>query len=286
MTELVVFASGFALAWAVTELMPKGVWRHLAVRNYRGLVLTSGLGISLAIAALVPGFISSISAAFQGEHGLVAGLAFEGGCALVFLAGLIDDLVGKGPRGLRAHLVAAAKGRFTTGSLKIALIVGAAALIVFTGPMGTQRMVAGMVLMPAFANLWNGLDVVPGRAAKSFVVGAWVTATFATSVSHLLLRMLGAAVFVGWLDLRERGMLGDSGANLLGFALAVSLYRILSPPVLIGLAVVGLALNVLAETFTLSRIIDATPPLRWFDLLGRLRLDQEDPASREDSSIE
>jgi hypothetical protein len=28
-------------------------------------------------------------------------------------------------------------------------------------------------------------------------------------------------------------------------------------------------LNVLADTVTLSRVIDAVPPLRWFDRLGR-----------------
>jgi UDP-GlcNAc:undecaprenyl-phosphate/decaprenyl-phosphate GlcNAc-1-phosphate transferase len=286
MKELYIFAGGFALAWAATELMPKVVWRRLAVKNYRGLVLTSGLGISLAIASLAPGFVASISAAVQGQHGFARSLAFEGGCALVFLAGLIDDLVGQRPRGLRAHLAAALKGRLTTGTLKIAVIVGAAALVVLTGPRGTDRMVAGMVLIPAFANLWNGFDVAPGRAAKFFVLGAWVTVTFAAHVSHLLLRMLGATVFLGWLDLRERGMLGDSGANLLGFALAVSLYGVLSPPALIALAVLGVVLNLLAETVTFSRIIAHAPPLRWFDQLGRVRLEGANGRSREDSSIE
>jgi hypothetical protein len=35
-------------------------------------------------------------------------------------------------------------------------------------------------------------------------------------------------------------------------------------------AAVAVALNVLAEILTLSRLIDAVAPLRWFDRLGRV----------------
>jgi UDP-GlcNAc:undecaprenyl-phosphate/decaprenyl-phosphate GlcNAc-1-phosphate transferase len=208
-------------------------------------------------------------------------------CLLVFLAGLIDDLIGHGPRGIRAHIGAALRGRLTTGALKIVVILGAAALVASVGVAREPiRILAGIVLMAAFANLWNGLDVAPGRAAKFFVLGAWITATFALFVDSLLLRMLGATVFLGWLDLRERGMLGDSGSNLLGFGLAGSLYGIVSTPVLVGLAALGVGLNLLAETVTLSTIIRSVRPLRWFDSLGRLHLDEPGNQVREDSSLE
>jgi hypothetical protein len=36
----------------------------------------------------------------------------------------------------------------------------------------------------------------------------------------------------------------------------------------VAAAATGVGLNVLAETVTLSRAIDATPPLRWYDRLG------------------
>jgi hypothetical protein len=175
----------------------------------------------------------------------------------------------------------------TTGILKVVLILGAAALVAVAGGQGEAlRLVGGIVLMSAFANLWNGLDVAPGRAAKSFVIAAWVTATFALSVNLFLLRMLGATVFLGWLDLRERGMLGDSGSNLLGFGLAGSIYGIASTRTVIVLAAVGVGLNLLAETWTLSRIIRSVPPLRWFDDLGRLHLEEPGSEIREDSAIE
>jgi hypothetical protein len=65
-------------------------------------------------------------------------------------------------------------------------------------------------------------------------------------------------------------MLGDSGANLLGFMAGAEIVRRLPEVWLIPAVVVVVGLNVLAETVTFSRTIDAIPPLRWFDRLGRL----------------
>ena len=89
-------------------------------------------------------------------------------------------------------------------------------------------------------------------------------------VKAFLLVCAGAATAVLVPDLRERGMLGDSGANLLGFLAGAEIVRRLPEPWLIGAVLVVVGLNVLAETVTFTRTIDAFPPLRWFDRLGRL----------------
>ncbi len=82
---------------------------------------------------------------------------------------------------------------------------------------------------------------------------------------------LGATAALLPFDLRERAMLGDSGANVLGFVLGVELYgRLSTPRLAVSLAAV-LALHLVADTVTFSRIIRAVPPLRWFDGLGRIR---------------
>jgi hypothetical protein len=85
-----------------------------------------------------------------------------------------------------------------------------------------------------------------------------------------LLVCTGAAAAILGPDLRERGMLGDSGANLLGFLAGAEIVRRLPEVWLIPAALVVIGLNVLAETVTFTRTIDAIPPLRWFDRLGRL----------------
>jgi hypothetical protein len=103
---------------------------------------------------------------------------------------------------------------------------------------------------------------------KGFLVVAVVL--LLVDVRAFLLVCAGAALAVLWPDLRERGMLGDSGANLLGFLAGAEIVRRLPEawlPVAVGVVV---ALNLLAETVTFSRTIEWAPPLAWFDRLGRL----------------
>jgi hypothetical protein len=65
-------------------------------------------------------------------------------------------------------------------------------------------------------------------------------------------------------------MLGDGGANLLGFTIGLGLYLVLGDAWVVVAAAIAVAINAVAETATLSWVIDAVPPLRWFDALGRL----------------
>ncbi len=91
---------------------------------------------------------------------------------------------------------------------------------------------------------------------------------------------LGASAALLPFDLSERGMLGDAGSNLFGFVVGVGLFQ--------GLPTWGLALALAAilavhwasETVTLSRIIESTPPLEWYDRLGRS--DAASPGDRGD----
>jgi len=68
----------------------------------------------------------------------------------------------------------------------------------------------------------------------------------------------------------ERAVLGDGGSNLLGFAAGLGMYLVLADAGVWLAAGSAVVLNVLADTVTLSRLIEGTPPLRWFDTLGRL----------------
>ena len=64
-------------------------------------------------------------------------------------------------------------------------------------------------------------------------------------------------------------MLGDAGSNPLGLLAGLGLAVSLPTPWLVAAAVAAVLLQVAAETVTISRVVDAVPPLRWFDRLGR-----------------
>ena len=242
--------------------MTKG---RLLVVNHRGVDVPATLGF-----ALLAGGAASTVAVAVADHVVSAGWITATGAALVFAAGMVDDLMPGGPRGIRAHIRAIAQGHVSSGIVKLVVVTAVAVVTVASsgGRPGWVR-IAGVLLLAACANLWNGLDVRPGRAlmfaylaAPAFGACPWAAAPFVPGVGL-------AAVLVLPLDAGERAMLGDAGANLLGFTVGVALYGALTDAQVVAGALVAIALNVLAETVTFSRVIDAVPPLRWFDRIGR-----------------
>lgn len=237
------------------------------VPNHRGRPVPRLLGVGIVPAALV-----STAAALAAGRSTPAGWSALGGCLLVFAAGLVDDLSPIGPRGLRAHLRALASGHMTTGILK--LVVTVASAVVVTASLrrgGGWGAASAAVLIAGCTNVWNGLDVRPGRAIKWYLVVVGIVLALRTRVDVPASAGLWLA---GWIalpfDLRERAMLGDAGANLFGFAAGVQLASSLPAWALGPAALLAIALNVVADTFTFSRGIEAVPPLRWFDRLGRI----------------
>jgi UDP-N-acetylmuramyl pentapeptide phosphotransferase/UDP-N-acetylglucosamine-1-phosphate transferase len=225
--------------------------------NHRGRSLPVSLGWALALGVAATALIVGQQVRAIGLRESQAGELIA--AAIVFLAGVVDDGFGGEARGLRGHLRALAAGRVTTGAVKLVAALLAAAITVSWTP--REHLWANVLALVAIAgctNVWNGLDVAPGRAAKGFLVVAVVL--LAVDVRAFLLICTGAAA----------AMLGDSGANLLGFLAGAEIVRRLPEPWLPVAAAVVVALNLLAETVTFSRTIEAIPPLRWFDHLGRL----------------
>jgi UDP-N-acetylmuramyl pentapeptide phosphotransferase/UDP-N-acetylglucosamine-1-phosphate transferase len=257
--------TGAALAAASLAVSPE----RLVRTNHAGRKVPAVLGV-----ALVGGTaIGAIAASFAGEE---AGLdrvevaALLGAVALA-LVGLVDDLAGGEERGFREHLGSAVRLRPTTGILKLVAGVAGAVVVAVLAGGGPLRVVTTAVLVAACTNLWNALDVVPGRSLKWGIVILLVALPRAWlgGGGEVQGAALGAAVAILPFDLLERGMLGDVGSNPLGFLVGVALAAALPTPGIVVAAAVAVALQVAAETVTISRLIEATPPLRWLDGLGR-----------------
>jgi UDP-GlcNAc:undecaprenyl-phosphate/decaprenyl-phosphate GlcNAc-1-phosphate transferase len=239
---------------------------RLTVANHRGVPVPRTLGIVLAASAWIATFVAAgLGAAGPAAWGTL------GGCLLVFAAGLVDDLAPGGPRGLREHANALAEGRVTTGIVKLIVAVGAAAVVIALEPPRPWWVrLAGIALVASSTNLWNGLDVRPGRSLKAFLpFGVAFVLLGDIARAPAILGIAIGALVVLWHDLRERAMLGDGGATLLGFAAGLASYLLLPGWAVPVAAIAAVALNVVGETATLSQVIDAVPALRWVDRLGR-----------------
>jgi hypothetical protein len=279
------------------------------VRNYRGLRVSTGLGLVWlfwAVAVLTFAFVALV----LNNSGVAPGTGMLGWwlwwtvpvllVIVSFTFGLVDDVYGdSSAKGFRGHIRALLGGGLTTGGLKVIGIGIAAGLAAVFGRLDTAPLEGAFewrwvvswalatVTIALAANLVNLTDLRPGRALKTycFLIAACMPAlAFAaatrqaeagalegwTPVAVSLLLALGPVIAAWRYDLGERGMLGDAGSNAMG-ALAGFLIAVNLPLWGLGVAAaVLLALNVASERVSFSKVIEGNRFLRWIDGLGRL----------------
>lgn len=269
-----------AIALGVAALVALAVARvattrpppYLMRENHAGRRVPVILGIPLGIGFVGGSFFGAAAASFGSDQAPVAiGMATGLVVLVLTFVGALDDRFGAGARGFGGHLRSLARGRPTTGILKLAVGAALAVLTALHLADDAVRITGVAVLLATCTNVWNALDVRPGRALKwaAVVLVPVVGAAWSRPSAPVLAAALGAVAALLAFDLRERGMLGDAGSNPLGFLVGLGLAVVLPTPWVVVAAAGALALQVAAETVTISRLIDAVPPLRWFDRLGR-----------------
>jgi hypothetical protein len=209
----------------------------------------------------------------------VAGLALTAGLSrwLVFLCGvgylgLLDDLAGGAPRGVRGHGLAVARGELSTGALKAVGTAGLAAYAVAGTDADGVLFLAQVLVLALAAHLGNLLDTRPGRPEKVLALSVAVVCLASWSLGPLepIAALLPAVAVCAWLTLSERAMLGDTGASLIGGMIGVLLVTTLSPlGIAIALAAL-IAISLYGEFRSLTAAIERVPPLQRLDSLGRV----------------
>lgn len=239
--------------------------------NYRQAEIPCPLGLlvlAAALAALVP--LALLAGLFDADTLDIAGLFLVLGVAVL---GLADDAYAGASRGLRGHGAAAAGGAFGTGALKAVGTLGLALTwSAVTQPDVPRFLLAAAVIVLA-TNLFNLIDLRPGRSVKAFLLlGAALTLGSLDTDPLLQLGLWSGPILVaGVLDLRERGMLGDTGSNVTGVVAGLWLALTLSTA---GLAVAAGALVLVTaygEFRSINSLVEGTPGLRHLDSLGRLQ---------------
>ena len=276
-----------------------GTWTRT---NHRGEPVTLVEGPALALAAIAAPALSG-----GPSPRLRAAMAVAGTGAAAF--GGYDDLAGDGDRrGFRGHLGALAQGQVTTGAVKLGGIggTGLMAAAMLGGAPADVAINAGLVA--GGANLLNLFDLRPGRAIKVALASGTLLAAAAPAghgagtrqangpgagrrpvdgqeaysrrgpdqeagtrqgAVQAVAAPLGAALALLGEDLGERAMLGDAGANALGALLGVAAAASLPRPARVALLAGIAGLTAASEKVSFTAVIERTPALRWFDMLGR-----------------
>lgn len=280
-------------------LLVVGVFGHvlaapsLARTNFRGEPIATAAGLAAILTVLIVEAVVMVSSSVS--PALDDRLSVGSRIATVVVAlglgglGLLDDLVGdRSTRGVRGHLGALLRGKPTTGSWK--LVGGGAVALIAVGldpdlHDEPARLLLAGALVALGANLGNLFDLAPGRTTKVATLTALPLVITAgagelvaplddgvVSITWAPLVVLGAAWALLPGELGERHMLGDTGANVVGGAVALLAALVLGTAAQVAVVVVLVILTLASERVSFSRVIASTPPLRWIDELGRRRL--------------
>jgi UDP-GlcNAc:undecaprenyl-phosphate/decaprenyl-phosphate GlcNAc-1-phosphate transferase len=273
----VPLVASLVAAAAITPTTVRGLSAQGMVReNYRGAPVAFPAGVALVIPALVALVVAAPLYQLVDVDVLEPGV----GLALIYVLGiaflgLVDDLIGSDegqPRGWRGHFRALGTGRLSTGVVKAVGALGLALLVAANPVLSAGDYLLSAAVLVLATNLFNLLDLRPGRAGKVFVLlGAGLTiGSRDLDPLWTLGLFLGPILVLLPLDLREVGMLGDTGSNVIGAVAGVWLILTLETTLALAIAAGLLALITLYGEFrSISAFVERTPGLRQLDLLGR-----------------
>ena len=273
----------FLVALASAVLLAPALLRELSAAgrtrvNYRGRPLPFPFGVLVLAASLIALIALMLlerlasSELFHPEELPIAVYALG-----VLALGLVDDTLGErhgtpsSPRGWRGHGAAVVRGELSTGALKAAGSLGLALFAMSYLPLSNARWLLATAVLVLATNLFNLLDLRPGRTLKALVLlGAGLLIGSANQRPLWALGLfLGPALDAGFVDLRERAMLGDTGASLLGAVAGLWLVLSLSATgQVVALALLA-AISVYGELRSISELVEGTPGLRGLDSWGR-----------------
>ena len=244
--------------------------------NYRKENIPLGMGLVFFLSTVLVTIFGKVLGYLNSEA-----YFFLFAISVMGLIGLVDDVFGtRRASGLGGHLKKLFMDReMTTGALK-AVTGGLIALTVsfeLDQGLGIYKWLFGIVniLTVALAtNAINLLDLRPGRAGKSFLIFAAFVILLGLGKPQLLYLaiVLGSLTALLPLDLRAEAMMGDIGSNILGITIGYVAVHVLPWPTLVIFVSILIALHLVTEKYSLTKIIDNNKFLTFLDALGRRRL--------------
>lgn len=248
------------MAALFTVVMPRLQWPTRFCR-------VNAFGTSIPVTfGLVPALALSSLMLFGHPSSIAACLLILGFC----LIGFLDDTFGSGAyRGIRGHLNALRKRIVTTGLIKLLASPVMAATYAFV-TYGTDNWLSYLyiTMIAASSNVFNLLDLRPGRS-QGFAI---LTLLAILPIFHTSL-ILGAIMILAVTivpDARAKVMMGDAGAIAIGCAVALVVIASSNITLSVTYTLAAVFLNLLAERYSLGKLIAHNAVLSKLDgLMGR-----------------
>lgn len=192
---------------------------------------------------------------------------------MLFIAiiSLIDDLLGNHKiKGFKGHILNLFRGNVTTGVLKAATGFICSFFISFFTSNNLYETILNTSILVLCVNFINLMDLRPGRAAKITIV---LIIPLLLSQTHnntfISISALGFLIVYLPKDLKGTMMLGDIGANTLGWTLGVQLILNIDLMTKLITLIMLVTIHIIAEKYSISEIIENNRLLNYLDNLGR-----------------
>ncbi len=191
---------------------------------------------------------------------------------LIAIVGTYDDWYGdRTIKGLSGHLKALLHGHLTSGFIKATVGGGVSFYIGVKLSTGLFDTLLHTFIIALMMNTMNVFDVRPGRMLKVFFIlffGLSVS-TFFYQKEIMGLILFSILLVVFFHDVHAKIMVGDSGANLIGFQLGIwiSLYSGFLWKIV--MLIILIYLHIYIEKYSISKWIDKHQIIKRIDLWGR-----------------
>ena len=279
----ILFALGFLGTYFMIPLFKSMLVNGNVIRpNYKNEMIPVGMGIvflpMIIINSIILGFVTLNNIWFVSSSNYNLNIVWLLCLALyifsimaMFFAGALDDLIGnRNVSGLKGHFKSLFKGELTTGGFK-ALFGGFVGLVVSVCISSSiVDIIVNTLIIALSTNLMNLFYLRPGRAIKAYLVimiPIYITLTGYTKVFPLLILPNVLAYFNT--DLKARGMMGDTGSNVLGISIGVLMALGYGIKVRLAWLVFLILMHLITEKFSLTKIIEKNRVLKFIDNLGR-----------------
>lgn len=186
-------------------------------------------------------------------------------------AGIIDDSIGnRDVTGLKGHFKSLLKGKLTTGGFK-ALLGGLVGLLITVSiSKSISYILVGTLVIALSTNFMNLLDLRPGRAIKVYILISIIIFIFSSVFEkEVMMLILPAVVAYFYYDLKAMAMMGDAGSNVLGISIGVFIVTSFDLKVQIFYLAILVAIHIIGEKFSITKLIENNHILNYIDKLGR-----------------
>ncbi len=267
---VMLFCIGIAVTLSTIPMISKMLAENGMLRsNYRGEQIPVSMGVCF-IPALIINSIILLYCNIDNIRLLEIFILLFGIMSMSF-AGFIDDSIGNRDfSGLKGHFTALLHGKLTTGGFKAILggLVGLAICVSLNKTI--VGIIVGTLVVALSTNLMNLLDLRPGRAIKVYIFISLILFIFGSMFEREMMTLILPAVLAYfYYDLKAKAMMGDAGSNVLGISLGIFIVTSHSFGVQVFWLLLLVVIHLVAEKFSITKLIEKNFILNYIDKLGR-----------------